>query len=87
MRSSEYIADFGMDTISLAGPLAASGARAADAVSMSASTGDTGSSGSSSTGEHFGMPGYIRFGIGGAPAELAAALAETERGLRRLFSD
>lgn len=39
------------------------------------------------SGEQFGMPGYIRFGMGGEPAELAAALAETERGLRRLFSD
>ena len=39
------------------------------------------------SGEHFGMPGHIRFGIGGERAEFEAALAETERGLRRLFSD
>jgi aspartate/methionine/tyrosine aminotransferase len=38
-------------------------------------------------GEHFGEPGYIRFGIGGERVELEAALAETERGLRRLFGD
>jgi hypothetical protein len=38
-------------------------------------------------GEHFGEPGYIRFGIGGERAGLEAALAETERGLRRLFGD
>jgi aspartate/methionine/tyrosine aminotransferase len=39
------------------------------------------------SGDHFGTPGYIRFGMGGEPSELAAALAETERGLRRLFGD
>lgn len=38
-------------------------------------------------GEHFGMPGYIRFGLGNETAELRAALDETERGLRRFFTD
>ncbi len=38
-------------------------------------------------GEHFGMPGYLRFGYGGKPGELAAALAETGRGLRRMTGD
>jgi len=38
-------------------------------------------------GEHFGMPGYIRFGMGNERAELEAALAETERGLRHVFRD
>jgi aspartate/methionine/tyrosine aminotransferase len=38
-------------------------------------------------GEHFGMPGYLRFGYGGEPGQLAAALAETERGLRRMLVD
>lgn len=38
-------------------------------------------------GEHFGMPGFIRFGMGNERAELEAALAETERGLRHVFRD
>ncbi len=38
-------------------------------------------------GEHFGTPGFIRFGMGNERAELEAALAETERGLRHVFRD
>jgi aspartate/methionine/tyrosine aminotransferase len=38
-------------------------------------------------GDHFGMPGYLRFGFGGELQHFQEALAETERGLRRLFSD
>jgi aspartate/methionine/tyrosine aminotransferase len=38
-------------------------------------------------GEHFGMPGFIRFGYGGELQHFQEALAETERGLRRLFTD
>ncbi|MDP3910340.1 MAG: aminotransferase class I/II-fold pyridoxal phosphate-dependent enzyme [Gemmatimonadales bacterium] len=38
-------------------------------------------------GEHFGSPGFIRFGYGGELQHFQAALAETERGLRRLFAD
>ena len=38
-------------------------------------------------GEHFGMPGFLRFGYGGELQHFQEALAETERGLRRLFSD
>ena len=38
-------------------------------------------------GEHFGMPQFIRFGFGGELAELQQALVETERGLKRHFSD
>lgn len=38
-------------------------------------------------GEHFGMPGYLRFGFGNERAELAQALAETARALRRAFAD
>ncbi|HXF95580.1 MAG TPA: aminotransferase class I/II-fold pyridoxal phosphate-dependent enzyme [Gemmatimonadales bacterium] len=38
-------------------------------------------------GEHFGAPGYLRFGYGGDLAALEEALAETERGLRRAFGD
>jgi len=38
-------------------------------------------------GDHFGMPGFLRFGYGGDLKHLQEALAETERGLRRLFSD
>jgi aspartate/methionine/tyrosine aminotransferase len=37
-------------------------------------------------GEHFGMPGYLRFGYGEGLQHLQEALAETERGLKRLFS-
>jgi len=38
-------------------------------------------------GEHFGMPQYIRFGFGNELAELQQALAETERGWKRIFTD
>lgn len=38
-------------------------------------------------GEHFGTPGFLRFGYGGELSHFQQALAETERGLRRLFSD
>jgi aspartate/methionine/tyrosine aminotransferase len=38
-------------------------------------------------GDHFGTPGFLRFGYGGELQHFQDALAETERGLRRLFSD
>ena len=38
-------------------------------------------------GEHFGLPQHIRFGYGNELSELQAALAETEHGLKRLFTD
>jgi hypothetical protein len=38
-------------------------------------------------GEHFGTPGFLRFGFGGELQHFQQALAETERGLRRLFTD
>ena len=38
-------------------------------------------------GDHFGMPGFLRFGYGGEMQQFQEALAETERGLRRLFTD
>ena len=38
-------------------------------------------------GEHFGLPQYIRFGFGNELVELQQALAETERGLKRIFTD
>ena len=38
-------------------------------------------------GDHFGMPGFLRVGFGGELQHFQEALAETERGLRRLFSD
>jgi len=38
-------------------------------------------------GDHFGMPGFLRFGYGGELQHFQEALAETERGLRRLFTD
>jgi len=38
-------------------------------------------------GDHFGMPQHIRFGFGNELSELQAALAETERGLKRVFVD
>jgi aspartate/methionine/tyrosine aminotransferase len=38
-------------------------------------------------GDQFGMPGFLRFGFGGELQHLQEALAETERGLRRLFTD
>jgi hypothetical protein len=33
------------------------------------------------------MPGFLRFGFGDDLKHFQEALAETERGLRRLFSD
>ena len=38
-------------------------------------------------GEHFGMPGFLRFGFGNELAELREALAATATGLRRAFGD
>jgi aspartate/methionine/tyrosine aminotransferase len=38
-------------------------------------------------GDHFGTPGFLRFGYGDELKHFQEALAETERGLRRLFSD
>jgi hypothetical protein len=38
-------------------------------------------------GEHFGMPGYLRFGFGNEPGELPHALAAAAAGLRRAFGD
>jgi aspartate/methionine/tyrosine aminotransferase len=38
-------------------------------------------------GEHFGMPGYIRFGYGNEMSELRHALAATATGLRAAFGD
>lgn len=38
-------------------------------------------------GEHFGMPGYIRFGFGNELAELREALAATATGLRPALGD
>jgi aspartate/methionine/tyrosine aminotransferase len=38
-------------------------------------------------GEHFGMPGYIRFGYGNEGTELREALAATTPGLREVFAD
>ncbi|HXM39462.1 MAG TPA: aminotransferase class I/II-fold pyridoxal phosphate-dependent enzyme [Gemmatimonadales bacterium] len=38
-------------------------------------------------GDQFGMPGFLRFGFGDELQHLQEALAETERGLRRLFTD
>ena len=38
-------------------------------------------------GDHFGIPGFLRFGYGGELSHFQEALAETERGLRRLFTD
>jgi len=38
-------------------------------------------------GDHFGMPAFLRFGFGGELQHLQEALAETERALRRLFTD
>jgi len=38
-------------------------------------------------GDHFGMAGFLRFGYGGELKHFQEALAETERGLRRLFAD
>ncbi len=38
-------------------------------------------------GDHFGLPNHIRFGYGEELHHLQEALAETERGLKRVFSD
>jgi aspartate/methionine/tyrosine aminotransferase len=38
-------------------------------------------------GEHFGMPGYLRFGFGNETTELREALSATALGLRRAFGD
>jgi aspartate/methionine/tyrosine aminotransferase len=38
-------------------------------------------------GEHFGLPNHIRFGYGNESQHFREALAETERGLRRVFAD
>jgi hypothetical protein len=38
-------------------------------------------------GEHFGMPGYLRFGFGNETAELGEALAAAAAGLRSAFGD
>ena len=38
-------------------------------------------------GEHFGMPSFLRFGFGDDLKHFQEALVETERGLRRLFTD
>jgi hypothetical protein len=38
-------------------------------------------------GEHFGMPGFLRFGFGNETAELRAALAATADGLRPVLGD
>lgn len=38
-------------------------------------------------GEHFGMPGYVRFGYGNEMPELRQALAATATGLRAAFGD
>ena len=38
-------------------------------------------------GEHFGMPGYLRFGFGNEAGELRHALAAAAAGLRRAFGD
>ncbi len=38
-------------------------------------------------GEHFGVPGHLRFGYGGELQHFQEALAETERGLKRMFAD
>lgn len=38
-------------------------------------------------GDHFGMPGYLRFGFGNEATELRHALAAAAAGLRRAFGD
>src|SRR5689334_24579731 len=38
-------------------------------------------------GEHFGLPHHIRFGFGEELSYLRAALGETERGLKQVFTD
>ena len=37
-------------------------------------------------GDHFGSPGYLRFGYGGELEHLRQGLAETEKGLRVMFA-
>jgi aspartate/methionine/tyrosine aminotransferase len=38
-------------------------------------------------GDHFGLPNHIRFGFGEELHHFQEALAETERGLKRVFVD
>ncbi|HEX4602085.1 MAG TPA: hypothetical protein VH116_11880 [Gemmatimonadales bacterium] len=38
-------------------------------------------------GEHFGLPQHLRFGFGDELQHFQEALAETERGLKRVFTD
>lgn len=38
-------------------------------------------------GDHFGLPGHIRFGFGDELSHFHEALAETERGLKQAFAD
>jgi aspartate/methionine/tyrosine aminotransferase len=38
-------------------------------------------------GDHFGLPNHIRFGYGEELHHFQEALAETERGLKRVFVD
>lgn len=38
-------------------------------------------------GDHFGLPGHIRFGFGEELSHFHEALAETERGLKQAFAD
>jgi len=38
-------------------------------------------------GDHFGLPNHIRFGFGEELDHFQEALAETERGLKRVFTD
>ena len=38
-------------------------------------------------GDHFGLPNHIRFGFGEELHHFREALAETERGLKRVFAD
>jgi len=38
-------------------------------------------------GDHFGLPNHIRFGYGEELHHFQEALAETERGLKRVLAD
>ena len=38
-------------------------------------------------GDHFGLPNHIRFGFGEELHHFREALAETERGLKHVFTD
>jgi aspartate/methionine/tyrosine aminotransferase len=38
-------------------------------------------------GDHFGLPNHIRFGFGEELRYFQEALVETERGLKRAFTD